>query len=267
MSQNTSPQPHQRSGPQARAGARKRAPANSLEAALDLFVEKGFAATRVDEVAARAGVSKGTLFLYFPSKEELFKAVVRENIVGRFAEWNNELERLRAAPAKCCATATRCGGSALAPPRPRASPSSCSARRRTSPRSPQFYQQEVILPGQRADPAHPAARYGPGRVSPNRLEYAVYHGAGAHDLPHAVEHSMGACVPDALDLDPEQYIRHADRQPPPRPVRSPCRWSTPHPLKPMKRWIHLDGVAIVVVLVGGASGVPWPRGKGKKGPG
>ncbi|TLF42683.1 helix-turn-helix transcriptional regulator, partial [Halomonas urmiana] len=67
-------------------------PGELLEAALDLFVEKGFAATRVDDVAARAGVSKGTLFLYFPSKEELFKAVVRENIVGRFAEWNNALE-------------------------------------------------------------------------------------------------------------------------------------------------------------------------------
>ena len=67
-------------------------PGELLEAALDLFVEKGFAATRVDEVAARAGVSKGTLFLYFPSKEELFKAVVRENIAGRFAEWNSELE-------------------------------------------------------------------------------------------------------------------------------------------------------------------------------
>ena len=40
-----------------------------LDAALDLFVEKGFAATRSEEVAARAGVSKGTLFLYFPGKE------------------------------------------------------------------------------------------------------------------------------------------------------------------------------------------------------
>ena len=56
-------------------------PGELLEAALDLFVEKGFAATRSEEVAARAGVSKGTLFLYFPSKEELFKAVVRDNIV------------------------------------------------------------------------------------------------------------------------------------------------------------------------------------------
>ena len=50
-------------------------------AALQLFVEKGFAATRLDDVAARAGVSKGTLYLYFDSKEALFKAVIQEGIV------------------------------------------------------------------------------------------------------------------------------------------------------------------------------------------
>ena len=61
-------------------------PGELLDAALDLFVEKGFAATRAEEVAAKAGVSKGTLFLYFPSKEELFKAVVRENAVKTVAE-------------------------------------------------------------------------------------------------------------------------------------------------------------------------------------
>ena len=67
-------------------------PGELLDAALDLFVEKGFAATRAEEVAARAGVSKGTLFLYFQSKEELFKAVVRENISGRLREWEDEFE-------------------------------------------------------------------------------------------------------------------------------------------------------------------------------
>jgi AcrR family transcriptional regulator len=56
-------------------------PGELLDAALDLFVERGFAATRLDEVAARAGVSKGTLYLYYASKEDLFKAVVRQNIV------------------------------------------------------------------------------------------------------------------------------------------------------------------------------------------
>jgi AcrR family transcriptional regulator len=56
-------------------------PQELLAAALDLFVERGFASTRLEDVARRAGVSKGTLYLYFANKEELFKAVVRENIV------------------------------------------------------------------------------------------------------------------------------------------------------------------------------------------
>lgn len=56
-------------------------PAELLAAALDLFVEKGYAATRLDDVASRAGVSKGTLYLYYESKEELFKAVIRGGLV------------------------------------------------------------------------------------------------------------------------------------------------------------------------------------------
>lgn len=56
-------------------------PAELTAAALELFVEKGFVGTRLDDVAARAGVSKGTLYLYFDSKEALFKAVIREGIL------------------------------------------------------------------------------------------------------------------------------------------------------------------------------------------
>jgi AcrR family transcriptional regulator len=54
-------------------------PQEILAAALDLFTEKGYAATRADEVAMRAGVSKGTVYLYFENKQELFKAVVRQS--------------------------------------------------------------------------------------------------------------------------------------------------------------------------------------------
>lgn len=61
-------------------------PQELLDAALELFVEKGFAATRSEEVAALAGVSKGTLYLYYPSKEELLKAVIRRNISAEIAE-------------------------------------------------------------------------------------------------------------------------------------------------------------------------------------
>ena len=67
-----------RSAPRSR---RKNArPQELLEAALALFVEKGFAATRAEEVAQRAGVSKGTLYLYYPSKEELLKAVIQSSL-------------------------------------------------------------------------------------------------------------------------------------------------------------------------------------------
>lgn len=56
-------------------------PSELLAAALDLFVEKGFAATRMEDVAAHAGVSKGTLYLYFESKSDLLKAVVENGIL------------------------------------------------------------------------------------------------------------------------------------------------------------------------------------------
>ncbi len=64
-------------------------PAELLEAARAMFAERGFAATRLDDVARAAGVSKGTLYLYYPSKEELFKAVVRSGVV----DWLASLQR------------------------------------------------------------------------------------------------------------------------------------------------------------------------------
>ena len=59
--------------------------AQILEAALDVFAEKGFAAARLDDVAKRAGVSKGTLYLYYSDKEDLFRQVVREGVVPNVA--------------------------------------------------------------------------------------------------------------------------------------------------------------------------------------
>ena len=67
-------------------------PGELLQAALQLFVEKGFAATRVEEVALRAGVSKGTLFLYYDSKEDLFKAVIQAHLSEHFSAWDQEYE-------------------------------------------------------------------------------------------------------------------------------------------------------------------------------
>lgn len=58
-------------------------PGEITAAAFDAFAEKGYAATRVEEVAERAGVSKGLMYVYFRTKEELFKAVIRSIVVKR----------------------------------------------------------------------------------------------------------------------------------------------------------------------------------------
>ena len=55
-------------------------PAQLIDAALEVFSEHGFAAAKLDEIARRAGVSKGTIYLYFTGKEDLFKAVVKDTI-------------------------------------------------------------------------------------------------------------------------------------------------------------------------------------------
>jgi len=70
-------------------------PEEILDAALEAFAAKGFAATKMDEVAARAGVTKGTVYLYFKTKEDLFKELVRTKLVANIAA----LETAATAPA------------------------------------------------------------------------------------------------------------------------------------------------------------------------
>lgn len=67
-------------------------PAEILAAAVKIFTLKGFAATKLDVVAKEAGVSKGTVYLYFESKEALFKAVVNEFVLPQIARAEEQAE-------------------------------------------------------------------------------------------------------------------------------------------------------------------------------
>jgi AcrR family transcriptional regulator len=58
-----------------------------MEAALDLFAEHGLAGARLEDIAKRAGVSKGTIYLYFPNKEALFCDMVRQMISRNIDEF------------------------------------------------------------------------------------------------------------------------------------------------------------------------------------
>jgi len=57
-------------------------PRQILEAALEVFAERGLSDARLEDIAKRAGVSKGTIYLYFPNKEELFREVVRTSVIS-----------------------------------------------------------------------------------------------------------------------------------------------------------------------------------------
>lgn len=61
-------------------------PGQILSAALAVFGERGLAAARLEDIAKRAGLSKGTIYLYFPNKEELFREVVRQTVISQLEE-------------------------------------------------------------------------------------------------------------------------------------------------------------------------------------
>lgn len=67
---------------QRRAAAR---PEELLDAALEVFADQGFARARLHDVARRAGVTKGTVYLYFDSKESLFRELVRTKVASSIA--------------------------------------------------------------------------------------------------------------------------------------------------------------------------------------
>jgi TetR/AcrR family transcriptional regulator len=192
---------------QAKRERRKEArPGELLDAALDLFVEKGFAATRSEEVAARAGVSKGTLFLYFPSKEELFKAVVRENMSGRFAEWQEEFAAFEGSTAEMIRYCLRVWWERIGATRASGITKLMISEARNFPELATFYQQEVIRPGM--DLVRRILQRGVdrGEFAPMDVEYGVYALVAPMIFLIMMKHSLGACAPQDYPLDAQRYV-------------------------------------------------------------
>ena len=68
-----------------RARRKEARPGEIVAAALASFADRGYAATKLEDVAAAAGISKGTIYLYFPTKEDLFREVVRQAVLPNVA--------------------------------------------------------------------------------------------------------------------------------------------------------------------------------------
>lgn len=65
-------------------------PHQIIQAAIEIFDKKGLSGARLEDIAKQAGVSKGTIYLYFPNKEELFREMVRNTLIETIA-WGEQL--------------------------------------------------------------------------------------------------------------------------------------------------------------------------------
>jgi TetR/AcrR family transcriptional regulator len=181
-------------------------PGELLDAALDLFVEKGFSATRVDEVAARAGVSKGTLFLYFQSKEDLFKAVVRKNIANNFPRWQEEFLTFEGTSSDMLRYAMTSWWERIGKTRASGITKLVMSEAQNFPEIASFYQEEVIQPGNVMIRRILARGVQSGEFREMDLDQAVHLIVAPMIFLMMWKHSMGACAASAKIVDPEQFI-------------------------------------------------------------
>jgi AcrR family transcriptional regulator len=124
-------------------------PSEIIAAALESFAERGFAATRLDDIAARAGVTRGTLYLYFSSKEELFKAVVRQSIVPILARAEDMLSGSTEPTADLLTKLILSFPDAVIGSQISAIPKLVIAEARNFPDLARFYLEEVVRRGRR----------------------------------------------------------------------------------------------------------------------
>jgi len=181
-------------------------PGELLAAALDLFVEKGFAATRSEEVAARAGVSKGTLFLYFPSKEELFKAVVVENLSGRFSEWNDEFEVFEGTTADMLRYCMRIWWERVGMTKASGLTKLMMSEGANFPELAEFYRQEVVRPGHTLLRRILQRGIDRGEFAPVDVDHAIYAVVAPMVFLMLWKHSAMVCVDGQAPLDPEKFL-------------------------------------------------------------
>ena len=196
------------SHPHKRERRKEARPGELLDAALDLFVEKGFAATRSEEVAARAGVSKGTLFLYFPSKEELFKAVVRENLVRHQTEGAEEIARFEGTTPELLEYlmlewwrrygATKASGISKL----------VMTEASNFPDLARFFQEEVVTPGHAMIRSILQRGMDRGEFRPVNMTLTIHSVLAPLLFLVTWKHSMAPCCPSSQHIDPETFIRH-----------------------------------------------------------
>ncbi len=118
-----------------------------LGAALTCFAEKGFAATRMDDIARRAGITKGTIYLYFESKEAVFQALARQEVAERIAEITAMVVAFEGPTPDLLRMVLTAGGTMARTSDAAVLPKVLMAESGTFPELAEFWRREIIDPG------------------------------------------------------------------------------------------------------------------------
>ena len=208
MQENTPPANASQPEATARRGRRKEArPGELVAAALDLFVEKGFAATRAEEVAARAGVSKGTLFLYFPTKEDLFKAVVQENIASVLHQGMEELKAFEGSTAELVPYMMQTWWERYGATKASGITKLMMSEASNFPELALFYQEHVVSPGRALIKSVIQRGIDSGEFRQLNVDYAIFSILAPMMFLIMWKHSLGPCCPVGQNIEPMKYLQ------------------------------------------------------------
>lgn len=181
-------------------------PGELLDAALELFVEKGYAATRLDDVAARAGVSKGTLYLYFACKDDLFKAVVRQNIVPLIEAFERDTAGSTASSAELLGAFFRRWWTSFGATRLAGIAKLVVGEAGNFPELARFFQQEVVLPNAQLLRSIIERGVRQREFRAIDVDACVHLWMSPMVLRAIWEHSILPCCPSGVDIPVDRFL-------------------------------------------------------------
>lgn len=182
-------------------------PQELVAAALDLFVEKGFTATRLDDVAARAGVSKGTLYLYFDGKEALFKAVIESAVIPAVAEGEQLVREFRGSSADLVRELVTGWWRLFGETKLGGIPKLMLSEARNFPALAQFYHEQVIQRGMRLFTGTVKRGIASGEFRAVDVECAVQTLVAPLMMKALWRHSFVACGCGINEIEPDRFLK------------------------------------------------------------
>ena len=176
-------------------------PEEILNAALEVFTDRGFAATKLEDIAKRAGVTKGTIYLYFDSKEALFKALIRETIVPVIAQGEALAQRFTGSARDLLERLVREYWRLVGETSLLGIPKLMIAEANNFPELARFYYEEVVTRGHRLMAGVIQRGIKAGEFRPVNVLLAAK--LAMSPLMHAVvaRKAFSACMPEGFDVD------------------------------------------------------------------